>query len=238
MDYHNSGWRVSIYSVLLGRWPHRGVNPPFVRYYFSSSWETSHLPHQTELVGAPVSSPVTRSCSRLHGTSSIRPDIKLCTYCLDRHTTVLIHEILYLANQLRCIDFLTPPTPLIIPHRLPAFLKSLIPLKNWYSIHWRCSKSSLKLSIRSCGIFTSLKQNFIAYRSSKVSRVYSNCCCSCWFESEIIKIGQSSHKMYSNNSEFSRVYNNFKYLYKKVRKLLNAPRIYIYWGSVICVFIG
>ena len=65
--------------------------------------------------------------------------------------------------------------------------------------------------------FLSLKQNFIAYRSSKVSwhpdcifeihklwqsgfcRVYSNCCCSCWFEPEIIKIGQSSHKMYSNN---------------------------------------
>ena len=28
--------------------------------------------------------------------------------------------------------------------------------------------------------------------------VYSNCCCSCSFEPEIIKIGQSSHKMYSN----------------------------------------
>ena len=62
--------------------------------------------------------------------------------------------------------------------------------------------------------FQSLKQNFIAYRSSKVSdcifeihqlwqsgftRVYSNCCCSCSFEAEIIKIGQSSHKMYINN---------------------------------------
>ena len=62
--------------------------------------------------------------------------------------------------------------------------------------------------------FPSLKQNFIVYRSSKVSdsifeihqlwqsgfsRVYSNCCCSCSFEPEIIDIGQSSHKMYSNN---------------------------------------
>ena len=35
-----------------------------------------------------------------------------------------------LANQLWCIDFLTPFTPLIIPHRLPAFLESLMPLKN------------------------------------------------------------------------------------------------------------
>ena len=65
--------------------------------------------------------------------------------------------------------------------------------------------------------FPSLKQNFIAYRSSKVSSrpdcifeihqlwqsgfssTYSNCCCSCSFEPEIIKIGQSSHKVYSNN---------------------------------------
>ena len=63
-------------------------------------------------------------------------------------------------------------------------------------------------------VFPSLKKNFIAYRSSKVSdyifeihqlwqssfsRVYSICCCSCSSEPEIIKIGQSSHKMYSNN---------------------------------------
>ena len=65
--------------------------------------------------------------------------------------------------------------------------------------------------------FASLKQNFIAYRSSKVSscsdcifeihqlwqldfsRVYSNSWCSCSFEPEIINIGQSSPKMYSNN---------------------------------------
>ena len=69
----------------------------------------------------------------------------------------------------------------------------------------------------SVAFFPSLEQNFIAYRFSKVSwrpdcifeihqlwqsgfsRVYSNCCCSCWFEPEIIKIGPSSYKMYSNN---------------------------------------
>ena len=44
---------------------------------------------------------------------------------------------------------LTPPTPLIIHHRLPALLESLMPLKNWCSIHARCSKSSLKHSLRS-----------------------------------------------------------------------------------------
>ena len=71
--------------------------------------------------------------------------------------------------------------------------------------------------IRFCGIFPSLKQNFIACRYSEVSscpdcifeihllwqsgfsRVYSNCCCSRSLEPEILKIGQSSHKMYSNN---------------------------------------
>ena len=66
----------------------------------------------------------------------------------------------------------------------------------------------------SVAFFQSLRQNFIAYRFSKVSdcilenhqlwqsgfsRVYSNCCCSCSFEAEIIKISQSSHKMDSNN---------------------------------------
>ena len=69
----------------------------------------------------------------------------------------------------------------------------------------------------SVAFFPSLKQNFIAYRSSTVSscpdcifeirqlwqsgfiRVYSNSCCSYSFEAEIIKIVQSSHNMYSNN---------------------------------------
>ena len=35
-----------------------------------------------------------------------------------------------LANQLWCIDFLTPPTPFTIPRRLPTFLESLMLLKN------------------------------------------------------------------------------------------------------------
>ena len=65
-----------------------------------------------------------------------------------------------LANQLWSIDFLAPPTPLIIPNRLPAFLESLMPLKNWCSIHARCSKSSLKHSIRFCGIFSKFKTEF------------------------------------------------------------------------------
>ena len=103
--------------------------------------------------------------------------------------------------------------------------------------------------------FPSLKQNFIAYRSSKVSsrpdcifeihqlwqsgfsRVYSNCCCSCSFEAEIIKISQSSHKMYSNNilnfEESSTILNGCTK--KKSGTLLNAPRISF---SSICTSIN
>ena len=100
-----------------------------------------------------------------------------------------------LANQLWCIEFLTPPTPLIIPHRLPAFLESLMPLKNWCSIQARGSKyrSSKVSSCPDC-IFEIHPQWQLGF-----SRVYSNCCYSCSFEPEIIEIGQSSHNMYSNN---------------------------------------
>ena len=104
-----------------------------------------------------------------------------------------------LANQLLCINFLTPPTPLMISHRLPAFLESLMPLKNWCTNHARWSKSSLKHSIRFCGIFSKSKTEIYYLWQSCFSRVYSNCCRSCSFEPEIIKIGQSSHKIYSNN---------------------------------------
>ena len=105
-----------------------------------------------------------------------------------------------LANQLWCINFLTPPTPLIIPHRLPVFLESLMPLKTdaWFMQDGR--KEVWSLPYISVAFFPSLKQYFIAYCSSKVSstpvcifeihqlwqsvfsRVYSNCCSSCSFE--------------------------------------------------------
>ena len=148
---------------------------------------------------------------------SSHTDIKLCTYCLYRYTMVLIHEILYLANQLLSIDFLTPPPPLIIPHRLLPSLNLLCYLKTDARFMQDSPKAVWSISYVSVAFFLSLKQNFIAYHSPKVSshpdcifeihqlwqsgfsRVYSNCCCSCSFEAEIIKIGQSSHKMYSNN---------------------------------------
>ena len=125
------------------------------------------------------------------------------------------------------------------PSQTPCILESLMLLKDWSSIHVRWSKSSLKHAIRFCGIFPSFKQNFIAYRSSKVSsrpdcifeihqvwksgfsKVYSNSFCSCLFEPETIKISQSSHKMESNNilnsQESTTILNAYT---KKVWKLI------------------
>ena len=96
----------------------------------------------------------------------------------------------------------------------------------------------------SVAFFPSLKQNFIAYHSSKVSshpdyifeihqlwqsgfsRVYSNCCCSCSFEAEIC---QSSHKMCSNNIlNFQESTTSLNAWTKTSGNLLNAPCIYIY----------
>ena len=93
----------------------------------------------------------------------------------------------------------------------------------------------------SVAFFPSLKQNFIAYRSSKVSsrpdcifeihqlwqsgfsRMYSNCCCSCSFEPEIIKIDQSSHKMYNSNIlNFQESTTIFNARTKKVWKLIEG----------------
>ena len=143
-------------------------------------------------------------------------------------------------------------TSLLLPH-LSSFLTDSLPSLNllWHSKTdarfmqdgWKAVWSIPYVSV---AFFPSLKQNFIAYRSSKVfscpdyifeihhlwqsgfSRVYSNCCWSCWFEPEIIKIGQSSHKMYSNNilnfQESTTILNACTK--KKSGNLLNVPHIY------------
>ena len=107
----------------------------------------------------------------------------------------------------------------------------------------------------SLAFFPSLKQNFIAYRSSKVSsrpdcifeiyqlwqsdfsRVYSNCCRSCSFGPEIIKIDQSPHKMYSNNIlNFQESTTILNARTKKGWKLIVCTSyIYIYIYICVCV---
>ena len=130
-----------------------------------------------------------------------------------------------------------------------------MPLKNSCSIHARFSKSSLKHSIRFCGIFSKFKTEFIVLPRVQIGflkftscdnqalvGVYSNCCCRCWFVAEIIKIGQSSHKMYSNKilnfQEFTTMLNACT---KKMWKLIEfTTYMYIYisrycqWPWVSC----
>ena len=119
-----------------------------------------------------------------------------------------------LANQLWSIDFLTP---LIIPHRHPAFLESLMPLKKLMLDSCKMIEKQSEAFHTYPWLFPIFETIFKAYRSSKVSSrrdctfeidqlwksdfssVYSNSCCSYSFEPEIIRIGQSSHNMYSNN---------------------------------------
>ena len=102
--------------------------------------------------------------------------------------------------------------------------------------------------------YATLKQNFIAYHSSKVSwrpdcifeihqlwqsgfsRVYSNSCSSCSFEPEIMKICQSSYKMYINDIlNYQESTTNLNVCTKKSGNLLNAPRKSV---SVCQVFVG
>ena len=117
-----------------------------------------------------------------------------------------------LADQLWCIDSL-------LPQHLSSSLTDSLPSLNllchskphaWFMQDAPKAVWSIPY-VSVAAFFPSLKQNFIAYRSSKVSsrpdcifeihqlwqsgfsRVYSNCCCSCSFEAEIIKTGQSSH---------------------------------------------
>ena len=57
--------------------------------------------------------------------------------------------------------------------------------------------------------------------------MYSNCCCSCSFEPEIIKIGQSSHKIYSINI----------LIFEESLIILNActKSLETYWIHHVCV---
>ena len=116
-----------------------------------------------------------------------------------------------LANQLWSVDFLS----LSLSDSVPS-LNLLCHSKTDARFMQNCPKEVWSIPYVSLTFFPSLKQNFIAYHYSKVSwrpdcifeihqlwqsgfsRVYSNSCCSCSFEHEIIRIGQSSHKMYSN----------------------------------------
>ena len=68
--------------------------------------------------------------------------------------------------------------------------------------------------------------------------MYSNSCCSCLFEPEIIKIGESSHKMYSNKIlNFQESTTIFNACTKKSGNLLNAPRVCVCVCARVFVFV-
>ena len=116
------------------------------------------------------------------------------------------------------------------------------------------TKAVWSILYASAAFFPSLKHNFLAYRSSKVSSrpdcifeihqqwqsefssVYSNSCCSCSFEAEIIKIGQPSQMMYSNNIvDFQESTTILNAGTKKSGNLLNALRS-SYNSIYLCLF--
>ena len=138
-------------------------------------------------------------------------------------------------------------TSLLLPHLSSSLTDSLASLNLLY--HSKTDAQFMKdgrkavwsIPYVSVAFFPSLKQNFTAYRSSSrldcifeihhlwqsvFSRMYSNCYCSCSFEAEIIKIGQSSHIMYSINIlNFQVSTRILKACTKKSGNLLNTPRI-------------
>ena len=152
-----------------------------------------------------------------------------------------------LANQLWCIDFLTPPhLSSSLTDSLPS-LNLLCHSKTDARFMQEGRKAVWRIPYVSVVFFPSLKHTFIAYYSFKVSwhpdcifeihqrwqsgfsRVYSDCCCSCWFEPEIIKIGRSSHNMYSNNiMNFQESTTILNACTKKSGNLLIAPRMLPY----------
>ena len=133
-----------------------------------------------------------------------------------------------LANQLWSIDFLSSPTPLIIPSQTPYLpWISYATSKTDARFLQDAPKAVWSIPYVSVKFFPCLKQNFIAYRSCKVSSRPD-----CIFEihllwqsgfvgcisipalavhSNLKSKNQSSHKMYSNNlqnfQEFATILN-------------------------------
>ena len=157
--------------------------------------------------GGNTTDPIWRVVASSHGISSWTP-------LKPHHSNPNPNR---LTNQLWCIDFLTPPTPLIILTDSLPYLNLLCHSNTDVRFMHDAAKAVWSIQYFALAFFQRLKQNFMAYRycnlssrpdsiceihqlwQSGVNRVYSNCCCSCSFVPEIIKIGQSSHKMYSNN---------------------------------------
>ena len=145
---------------------------------------------------------------------SSHTDIKLCT--VDTRRSLFLKFFIWPINSGVLTSLLLPHPSSSLTDSLPS-LNLLCHSKTDARFMQDSPKAVWSIPYVSMAFFPSLKHNFIAYRSSKVSsrpdcifeihqlwqsgfcRMYSNCCCSRWFEAEIIKIGLSSHKIYNNN---------------------------------------
>ena len=144
-------------------------------------------------------------------------------------------------------------TSLLLPHLSSSFTDSLPPVnllcysKTDAQFMQDGRKAVWSILYVSVAFFPNLKQDFFAYRPSKVSsrpdcifeipqlwqsgfsRVYSNWCCRYWCKPEIIEIGQSSHKLYSNKIL------NFQ-VSTTILNACNKKCLYTYWRHLIYVF--
>ena len=142
-----------------------------------------------------------------------------------------------LANQLWCIDFFTPPNTshhpsqtLCIPWISYATQKLMLDSckmvqkqsEAFHTFLWHFSKFKTIL-LHIAKVSDCIFEIHQLWQSG-CSRVYSSSCCSCFFKLEITKIGQSSHKMYSNNilniQESTTILNAHT---KKVGELIVCP---------------
>ena len=98
---------------------------------------------------------------------SSHTNIKLCTYCLNRHTTVLAYEILWPINN-------SVLTSLLLLHLSSSLTDSLSSLnllchsKTDARFMQDGPKSVWSIPYVSMAFFPTLKQNFIPYRCSKM----------------------------------------------------------------------
>ena len=151
-------------------------------------------------------------------------------------------------------------TSLLLPHLSSSLIDSLPSLNLLCHLETDVRfmqdgpKAVWSIAYISVAFFPSLKQYLIAYRSSKVSsgldcifeihqlwqsgfsRVYSDSCCRCPFDPETIRIGQWSHRMYSNYIlNFQESTTILNACTKMSGTILNARRIYIYIYIYVCV---
>ena len=172
-------------TLSLGLWV-IAVDPAFIAGHQSiKNWgiwidQLDHLPAVMTMSSFLIFSehPWNKLCANLlhlqflanNWVYSSHTDIKLCTYCLYRHMAVLIHEILYLASSGVLTSLLLPHLSSSLTDSLPS-LNLLCHSKTDAQFMQDSPKAVWSIPYISVAFFPRLKQNFIAYCSSKCPHV-------------------------------------------------------------------